>query len=87
MAALAREQVGVAKLAEEGIDVEVVDPTWIDVAYTWSWPGPQWRQTALSETAKHNIYQIGRYGQWNFQGIAESLKEGSSILSSIKSLS
>ena len=68
-------------------DVEVVDPTWIDVAYTWSWPGPQWRQTALSETAKHNIYQIGRYGQWNFQGIAESLKEGSSILSSIKSLS
>jgi len=65
-------------------DVDVMDHTWIDVAYTWTWPGSKWRQAALAEKARHNIYQIGRYGRWNFQGIAESLKEGLAILSSIK---
>lgn len=68
-------------------DVEVVDPTWIDVAYTWTWPGSQWKQKALTEAKKHHIYPIGRYGRWRFQGIAESLKEGLSILPAVKSLS
>jgi len=56
--------------------VETVDPTWIDVAYTWSQPGSNWRNTALNELQKRNIYQIGRYGRWVFQGIADSIKDG-----------
>jgi protoporphyrinogen oxidase len=68
-------------------DVEVADPTWIDVAYTWTWPGSRWKQIALAEAAGHDIFPIGRYGRWRFQGIAESLKEGLSLRSSIQSKS
>jgi protoporphyrinogen oxidase len=57
-------------------DVEVIDPTWIDVAYTWSWPGSRWREKALKVLEEHGIYQIGRFGRWIFQGIADSLKDG-----------
>ncbi|PIE31907.1 protoporphyrinogen oxidase-like protein [candidate division KSB3 bacterium] len=57
-------------------DVEVVHPTWIDVAYTWAWPNSDWRQRALLALEAHDIYQVGRYGQWRFQGIANSLREG-----------
>lgn len=64
--------------------VEVVDPTWIDVAYTWSLPGSQWRQKALQLLEKHQIYQIGRYGRWVFQGIANSIKDGFFVGASFK---
>ena len=57
-------------------EVEVVDPTWIDVAYTWAWPDSIWKQQALRALEQHDIYQAGRYGRWTFQGIAESLREG-----------
>ena len=40
----------VAELQEREVvgDVEVVDPTWIETAYTWSWPGSTWRTEALA---------------------------------------
>ncbi len=57
-------------------DAEVVHPTWIDVAYTWARPGSNWKETALNELQKKNIFQIGRYGRWTFQGIAESIRDG-----------
>ncbi len=57
-------------------EVEVVDPTWIDVAYTWSWPGSSWKQQALRKLDDYDIYQIGRYGRWSFQGIADSIRDG-----------
>lgn len=57
-------------------EAETVHPTWIDVAYTWSSPGSRWKETAIRELEKNNIYQIGRYGRWTFQGIAESIKDG-----------
>ena len=57
-------------------DVEVADPTWIDVAYTWSWPGSTWTSRAVATLAQHDVHAIGRYGRWVFQGIAESLQEG-----------
>lgn len=60
-------------------DVEVIDPTWIDVAYTWAWPNSNWKQWALAELAHHDIYQAGRYGRWTFNGIAASLVEGLTI--------
>jgi protoporphyrinogen oxidase len=57
-------------------EAEVVDPTWIDVAYTWSWPGSRWKQEALQKLEQHGIYQVGRYGRWIFQGIADSIRDG-----------
>jgi protoporphyrinogen oxidase len=57
-------------------EIEVIDPTWIDVAYTWSYPGSSWKQQALQILEQHGIFQSGRYGRWQFQGIAESIREG-----------
>ena len=58
-------------------NAEVVHPTWIDVAYTWSWPGgSNWRQSALTILEQENIFQVGRYGRWIFQGIADSIRDG-----------
>lgn len=71
-------QMVVEELKEWGFieAAEVVDPTWIDVAYTWSWPGSVWKQQALAALEKHDIYQVGRYGRWVFQGIADSIRDG-----------
>ncbi|MGB9898544.1 protoporphyrinogen/coproporphyrinogen oxidase [Thermanaerothrix sp.] len=57
-------------------EVEVADPTWIEVAYTWSWPGSRWREKALRLLEEHDILQVGRYGCWKFQGIADSISQG-----------
>lgn len=56
--------------------VEVIHPTWIDVAYTWSWPGSEWKSSALRLLENHGIFQVGRYGRWAFQGIADSIRDG-----------
>lgn len=55
---------------------EVVDPTWIDVAYTWSWPESPWRRQAIEKLREFGIEPMGRYGQWKFQGIAASIADG-----------
>ena len=55
---------------------EVVDPTWIDVAYTWSWPNSNWKPQALQQLQECGIYQVGRYARWIFQGIADSIRDG-----------
>lgn len=57
-------------------DAETVHPTWIEVAYTWSKPGSNWRNIALELLEKENVLQVGRYGRWQFQGIAESINDG-----------
>lgn len=56
--------------------LEIVDPNWIEVAYTWSLPNSKWREKTLKILRENDIYQIGRFGQWQFQGILESIKEG-----------
>lgn len=55
---------------------EVVDPTWIDVAYTWSLPGSNWKSRAQKVLRDRDIHPIGRYGRWIFQGIADSIRDG-----------
>ncbi|MGE5172131.1 MAG: protoporphyrinogen/coproporphyrinogen oxidase [Rudaea sp.] len=57
-------------------EVDVVDPTWIDVAYTWSRPGSTWVRDATMTLAAHGIRLAGRYARWHFQGIADSLRDG-----------
>lgn len=65
-------------------DVEVDDPTWIDVAYTWSRPGSPWRAQAMRRLEEHDIYPVGRYGRWVFQGIADSVRDGFLVGASFK---
>jgi protoporphyrinogen oxidase len=57
-------------------EAEVVDPTWIDVAYTWEWPGSDWKNKSLKLLQEHGIFMVGRYGRWVFQGIADSIRDG-----------
>ncbi len=56
--------------------VEVIDPTWVETAYTWSWVGSQWREQAINLLKQHDIIPVGRYAEWRFQGIVESLRNG-----------
>jgi protoporphyrinogen oxidase len=65
-------------------DIEVIDPTWIDVAYTWSWPDSRWKQQALKLLEEHDVSQVGRYGRWVFQGIADSIRDGFFVGASLK---
>ena len=64
--------------------VDVFDPTWIETAYTWSWPDSLWKEKVLAELEKHGIIQIGRYGKWVFQGIADSISDGLKLGREIK---
>jgi protoporphyrinogen oxidase len=65
---------------------EVVDPTWIEVAYTWSYPKSRWKQQALRKLEEYGIQQVGRYGRWIFQGIADSIKDGFFAGASLKNV-
>lgn len=68
----------VSELISWGIiaSAEVVDATWVDVAYTWSWPASTWIDDAIDILRSHQIQMLGRYGRWHFQGISASIKEG-----------
>ena len=68
----------VRELQEWGFieDAEVVDPSWVDVAYTWAHPGSKWIKEATAALASENVWLAGRYARWNFQGIADSLRDG-----------
>lgn len=57
-------------------EVEAVDASWVEVAYTWRRPGSQWRAQALQALSEAGIEMTGRYGKWKFQGIADSLRDG-----------
>lgn len=57
-------------------ELEVLSPTWVDVAYTWSLPDSRWRVRALKILEEHDILMNGRFGKWEFQGIADSIQDG-----------
>ena len=79
-------RLAVDELREWGFvtNVEVSDVTWIQVAYTWSWPGSQWRNEAMLALQRHDIYPVGRYGRWIFQGIADSIRDGLMVGAALK---
>lgn len=72
------KEAAILELQEMGFmqDVEAIDPTWIEVAYTWSWPESKWRQEAIDKLEEHGVYPVGRYARWRFQGIADSIRQG-----------
>jgi protoporphyrinogen oxidase len=57
-------------------EVDVLDPSWVDVAYTWNRAGSPWVEEALGVLAANGIRMSGRYARWKFQGIADSLRDG-----------
>jgi protoporphyrinogen oxidase len=57
-------------------EVHVTSPSWVETAYTWSRPGSSWRERAIAKLRENGIYMTGRYGKWQFQGIADSLRDG-----------
>lgn len=65
-------------------DVEALHPTWVEIAYTWRFPDSRWKAQALQALQAHDIYQVGRYGRWAFQGIADSLRDGFLVGASLK---
>jgi len=56
------------------VDVEHVNK--IEIAYTYLWPKSAHRTKFLEKITELGITMLGRYAQWRFQGIAESLQEG-----------
>ena len=56
--------------------VEVLDPSWVEVAYTWRRPESRWREKALQVLSSFDVVMVGRYGAWQFQGIADSIRDG-----------
>lgn len=66
---------------------EAIHATWVDVAYTWSWPGSRWREAAIGKLDEAGILMTGRYGKWKFQGIADSLRDGMLAGASLLALS
>ncbi len=60
-------------------EVEAIDPTWIETAYTWSRPGSTWRADALARLEAKGITMVGRYARWHFQGIADSIRDGLAV--------
>jgi protoporphyrinogen oxidase len=59
-------------------DVVVVDPNWIEFAYTWM-SHKYGRPEYLKWLEDKSIISIGRYGKWKFQGIADSIMDGLSV--------
>jgi len=55
---------------------EIIDHTWIEISYCWSWPGSTWKQEAITTLREHNIFQVGRFARWENQGISDSITEG-----------
>jgi len=76
----------IKKLQEWGWveEEEVIDPTWIDVAYTWSRPDSRWIERALNSFDAYNVFPIWRYGRWVFQGIADSIRDGLTTEAALK---
>jgi protoporphyrinogen oxidase len=67
--------------------VEIVDAVWTEVAYTWSRPGSNWRAKVLSTLEQNDIFQAGRYAQWRFQGVLDSMRQGFSVGGTFRQIS
>lgn len=69
-------------MVQEAIDLGYLDEPlvtdWntIPTAYTWRWPGSRWQQEAQRLLLEAGVTPAGRFGRWNFQGIAESIGQG-----------
>jgi hypothetical protein len=58
--------------------VDVIDPTWVETAYTWEYKKGD-AQREIEWLKSKGIISIGRYGKWRFQGMQESIADGLSL--------
>ena len=59
-------------------DVIVTDPSWVRCAYTWLF-NKEDRINALQWLEDRGIKSIGRYGNWVFTGITNSIEQGFNV--------
>jgi len=57
-------------------DTEVVDRTDVEIAYTYCRPESTWREDAIALLKQHDITCVGRFAEWRFCGIVESMRRG-----------
>lgn len=55
---------------------EVIDHNWIEVAYTWQWSNDKWRKNTIELLEKNQIFPLGRYAEWRFKGMIDSIEDG-----------
>lgn len=67
-------------------EAEVIHPNWIETAYTFSLPGSEWRKRSLSVFERNQVLMAGRYAAWRFQGVMESLRDGLTAGTVVRSL-
>jgi hypothetical protein len=84
LSAYAKELIGELRAWGYIADVDVLDHTWVNTAYTWSTPGSSWRSRAMAALEAQAIYPVGRYGRWVFQGIADSIRDGFMVGGALK---
>lgn len=65
----------------------VVKADIIEPAYTWDYPANNWVSQAKQRLGSFGVHQLGRYANWKFQGIAESIREGFSAAMIMESYS
>jgi protoporphyrinogen oxidase len=58
------------------IEPEIIDPSFVELAYTWRRPGSTWAEELMDELRKRSIFQTGRYAAWRGYGIADSIRDG-----------
>lgn len=56
--------------------VEITDPSWIDIAYTWRLPGSHWREKVLGILEENRIFMAGHFARGGSLGIANSIRQG-----------
>lgn len=59
--------------------------TWINVAYTCRKSESTREEEARKLLGRHAVFSIGNYGRWVFQGMADSVRHGSTAGASLKS--
>jgi hypothetical protein len=74
-------QAMVAELQDWGFitNTILVRSSFVSPTHTWSWPGSQWVAEAPNVLADCGVRQIGRFGKWRFQGMADSFGEAWTI--------
>jgi hypothetical protein len=57
-------------------EVEVLNVTQVDVAYSWHRPGSRWVPDITRQLEANNIYPAGRFARWSVAyGIADSISD------------
>ena len=88
MAFLPNQEIDIEKLTGEIVaelnswgwidKIITLDPTVVKCAYTWLYNTDD-RDKPLEYLKSKDIFSIGRYGAWVFQGMVESIQEGLNV--------